>query len=100
MKTCKKHIKDPVICYSDCAGCEMQRLTDERNQLKAENARSTEREIRQLAEIEALRKNSTRYLHLKANWEDGLLLERLMGNVLPQDWDAEIDKDMSKEKPL
>lgn len=37
MKTCKKHIKDPVICYSDCAGCEMQRLTDERNQLKAEN---------------------------------------------------------------
>lgn len=37
MKTCKKHIKDPVICYSDCAGCEIQRLTDERNQLRSEN---------------------------------------------------------------
>lgn len=44
-------------------------------------------------------KDAERYQHLKANWEDGLLLERLMGNVLPQDWDAEIDKDMSKESP-
>ena len=73
------------------------RLWQEVEKLKAENARSTEREIHQLAEIEALRKNSARYLHLKATWYDGLLLERLGGNVLPQDWDAEIDKDMSKE---
>lgn len=50
-----------------------------------------------MADVEALRKNSARYLHLKATWDDGLLLERLGGNVLPQDWDAEIDKDMSKE---
>ncbi|KAB0509627.1 hypothetical protein [Pseudomonas moorei] len=69
------------------------------DQLKAEVARSTEREIHQLAEIEALRKNSARYLHLKATWDDGLLLERLGGSVLPEDWDAEIDKDMSKESP-
>lgn len=44
-------------------------------------------------------KDAARYQHLKANWEDGLLLERLGGSVLPQDWDAEIDKDMSKESP-
>ena len=50
-----------------------------------------------MAEAEALRKNSDRYLHLKATWDDGLLLERLGGNVLPADWDAEIDKDISKE---
>lgn len=50
-----------------------------------------------MAEAEALRKNSERYLHLKAAWDDGLLLERLGGNVLPADWDAEIDKDISKE---
>lgn len=37
MKTCKKHIKEPVVCYSNCAGCEMQRLTDERDKLKDEN---------------------------------------------------------------
>jgi hypothetical protein len=34
MKTCKKHIKDPVVCYSNCAGCEMERLTLERDLFK------------------------------------------------------------------
>ncbi|TLG88741.1 hypothetical protein FEM54_25120 [Pseudomonas edaphica] len=42
-------------------------LLAERNQLKAENARYTEREILQLAEIEALR-NALR--PLLANWDD------------------------------
>ncbi|MBM6442342.1 hypothetical protein JQF37_01700 [Pseudomonas sp. MIL9] len=41
--------------------------------------------------------DAARYQHLKATWDDGLLLERLDSNVLPQDWDAEIDRAMSKE---
>jgi len=49
------------------------------------------------SDYEALRKDSARYQHLKANWGNGLLLERLESNVLPDDWDAEIDRDMSKE---
>lgn len=44
---------------SDCAD-----LMAERDQLKAENARSTEREILQLAEIEALRKALNELLDL------------------------------------
>ncbi|EXF96261.1 hypothetical protein HK44_020290 [Pseudomonas fluorescens HK44] len=73
------------------------RLWQEVEKLKAEVARSTEREIHQLAEIEALRKNSDRYLHLKATWSDGGLIRHLADNVLPEDWDAEIDRDMGKE---
>lgn len=42
-------------------------------------------------------KDAARYQHLKATWEDGGLLERLESNVLPKDWDAEIDRAMSKE---
>ena len=98
MKTCKKHIKDPVICYSDCAGCEIQRLTDERNQLKAENeALRDDLEHARRQPLYSTRRAAERYQHLKATWGDGVLLEMLTNNVLPADWDAEIDKDMSKE---
>lgn len=48
-------------------------------------------------EIESLRKTAARYQHIKANWHDGGLIERLWANVLPEDWDKAIDADMSKE---
>lgn len=68
MSACKEHFLNPVRGYSACPGCEIERLRVEldglrtgfeaQNEviagLKAENARSTEREILQLAEIEAL----------------------------------------------
>lgn len=50
-----------------------------------------------IAENEMLRKNADRYLHIKAAWHDGGLLERLESNVLPEDWDSTVDADMSKE---
>lgn len=120
MKTCKKHIKDPVVCYSDCAGCEMQRLTFERDQFKTAYsewmdkmawARTWDSPLELgkhiadvtkgrvdalIAENEALRKNSDRYQHLKATWHDGSLIDRLAANVLPEDWDAAVDADMGK----
>jgi hypothetical protein len=36
MKTCKKHITDPVVVYRKCVGCELQALREECNKLKAE----------------------------------------------------------------
>jgi len=41
-------------------------------------------------------KDAERYRHLKASWHDGGLIERLKTNVLPEDWDAAIDVEMSK----
>lgn len=48
-------------------------------------------------EIESLRKNAERYQHIKSTWHDGGLFELLAAYVLPEDWDAAIDADMSKE---
>lgn len=42
-------------------------------------------------------KDAERYRHLKASWHDGGLIDRLAANVLPEDWDAAVDADMSKE---
>ncbi|BFT63216.1 hypothetical protein [Pseudomonas moorei] len=71
---------------------------EEIKQLKAENEALREGlEHARRQPLYSTRRNAARYLHLKSTWGDGLLLERLGGNVLPADWDAEIDKDMSKE---
>lgn len=40
MKTCKKHIAEPVFVYRECAGCELQALRDER-----EKARGVSQEL-------------------------------------------------------
>lgn len=102
MKTCKKHIKDPVICYSDCAGCEMQRLTDERNKLKAENERLTA----MLAEWDRsphgkvvlenmeLRKDAERYRWLRQYTVDSYGAQGSFESL-----DRDIDAAMSKESP-
>lgn len=34
MKTCKKHIAEPVFVYRECAGCELQALRDERDKAR------------------------------------------------------------------
>lgn len=56
VKTCKQHANEPIFIYVQCAACEIQRYRNQVDELKAECARSTEREILQLAESEALRK--------------------------------------------
>lgn len=54
VKTCKQHANEPIFIYAQCAACEIQRYRNQVDELKAECARSTEREILQLAESEAL----------------------------------------------
>lgn len=118
MKTCKKHIKDPVICYSDCAGCEMQRLTDERNKLKAENERLTAMLAewdrsphgKMVLKIMELRKSVERYRFLRDKQDlmtaSFAVVDLDSGNCIEDmDWlsgdqlDARVDAAMSKESP-
>lgn len=54
VKTCKQHANEPIFIYAQCAACEIQRYRNQVDELKAECARSAEREILQLAENEAL----------------------------------------------
>lgn len=78
----------------------LQALHAEIKQLKTENeALRDDLEHARRQPLYSTRRNAARYQHLKATWDDGLLLERLGGNVLPADWDAEIDKDIRKESP-
>lgn len=56
-----------------------------------------ERDLATAREELALAKpDAARYLHLKATWEDGGLIERLEANVKPEHWDATIDADIKK----
>ncbi|MHC8295347.1 hypothetical protein [Pseudomonas sp. LB3P58] len=48
-------------------------------------------------ELVDLRREANRYQHIKSTWHDGGLIERLEANVLPEDWDATIDADMSTQ---
>ena len=50
------------------------------------------------AENEALREDAGRYAHLKASWDEDVLLGHLDSNVHPKDWDRIIDADMSKQR--
>lgn len=111
MKTCKKHIKDPVVCYSDCAGCEMQRLTDERDKLKADNdalrnayMSSGEREHALRIELASMRSDAERYRFLRGDAtnsvRDFCIVKKFWDGTFPDrilvldDADAEIDAEM------
>lgn len=76
-------------------------LLAERDQLKAENeALREDLEHARRQPLYSTRRAAARYQHIKSTWHDGGLIDRLAANVLPEDWDAAIDADMGKEKPL
>lgn len=50
------------------------------------------------AEVTALQANSSRYAHLKAAWDDDVLISYLDSNVHPSDWDRVIDAAMAAKE--
>lgn len=84
---------------------ERDRLREEVERIALENDGHDQRRIRwaeelkQLrAEVEALRKNAERYAHLKAAWDDDVLIGHLDSNVHPSDWDRVIDAAMAAKE--
>lgn len=50
------------------------------------------------AEVTALQANASRYAHLKAAWDDDVLISYLDSNVHPSDWDRVIDAAMAAKE--
>ena len=81
----------------------------ERDQLRVEVARLRQHKndymdaaegtrLALVAEAEALRKDAVRYAHLKAAWDDDVLIDYLDSNVPPSDWDRVIDAAMAAKE--
>lgn len=95
VKTCKQHANEPIFIYAQCAACEIQRYRNQVDELKAECARSAEREILQLAESEALSKDAERYRHLRECNSSSLCVMQFDHHVLLEsDADEAIDAAM------
>ncbi len=73
-------------------------LGDENKHLKRETKRQSKAIAALTAERDRLRDDAERYAHLKAAWDDDVLISYLDSNVHPSDWDSVIDAAMAAKE--